>query len=196
MRIDRTNFQLRSLHGMISPVAEASLVAVVPAQKPQSPLADILDEPWVNSWQWPVDFVVTSIIGCFMGVLAFPFVKFVYDLPLWWLKRTGPAGFPDHASALGFGAGSSTWILICWAIGTCVGLLKAIVGLDAYASFITEVKSQHVEPWKSTKVFVCCGASLCCSVSMGPEAGLGAMGSAIGHVLAHGINRFVSHNPW
>merc|ERR1740129_1064721 len=87
------------------------------------------------------------------------------------------------SSLLAFRAGAPAWIWICAAGGAVVGLLKAIVRLDEYPSFITELKHQQVDSLQSVKVIVCCVATLCAGASLGLEAGLGAAGAVLGQEL-------------
>eukprot|EP00438_Fugacium_kawagutii_P009847 Skav209414 [mRNA] locus=scaffold1411:71044:73817:+ [translate_table: standard] len=66
-----------------------------------------------------------------------------------------PAGFVEENLELSgttfFLRGGETWILLCWAFCTAVGVLKVLVGLDKFPSFIDELKHQHVDPLVNLK---------------------------------------------
>eukprot|EP00931_Biecheleriopsis_adriatica_P105967 TRINITY_DN80485_c0_g1_i1.p1 TRINITY_DN80485_c0_g1~~TRINITY_DN80485_c0_g1_i1.p1 ORF type:complete len:501 (-),score=79.56 TRINITY_DN80485_c0_g1_i1:5-1477(-) len=151
-------------------------------------LKDVMDIAWVSRYSW-FDLLVVTAIGCIMGGVAFPYGEAVDLVPDLWLEATGPEGLVSKAENIGFCRGSPWWILISWGCCTLVGLLKAVLQLDAYPSFITELKHQHVDVGVSAKVVVCCIASLCAGATLGLEAGLGAIGAALGVLTARGVER-------
>jgi len=158
-------------------------------EAPDNPFKDVLDAPYANEKTTPLDFIMVSLMGCLLGALAIPYIWCTEKIPLWWMQKAGDGHYPDAKESLEFQAGSVWWILICWGGCTGFGVLKVILGLDAYPSFITEVKHQENDPVQSVKVFICCIASLCAGATLGPEAGLGSIGGAIGHTLAAIVNK-------
>jgi len=132
-----------------------------------------------------------------MGFLSIPYMWVVDEVSDWWLRRLGPEGFMEDPATLDFLAGSPWWILVTWLGCTAVGVMKVIIGLDKYPSFITELKHQSVDPRQSLKVTVTCMASLCAGAVMGPEAGLGGLGAAMGYVCSILVGRsgLVSRSP-
>lgn len=157
----------------------------------------LLGRPWADNFEFYLDFVAISLVGAVMGFASIPYMWVVDEVSDWWLKKLGPADFMEKASTLDFMAGSPWWILVCWLGCTGVGILKAVIGLDQYPSFITELKHQAVDPWQSAKICLTCMASLCAGAVLGPEAGLGGTGSAFGYIACILVNRsgLVSQDP-
>eukprot|EP00929_Paragymnodinium_shiwhaense_P074836 TRINITY_DN38293_c0_g1_i1.p1 TRINITY_DN38293_c0_g1~~TRINITY_DN38293_c0_g1_i1.p1 ORF type:complete len:511 (+),score=104.98 TRINITY_DN38293_c0_g1_i1:82-1614(+) len=158
--------------------------------KESGPFKDILDTPWANNVEFPIDVVAVCALGCAMGLLAVPYILAVEKIPVWWIKKTSGKEFPEDFDSLQFAAGSPTWILVCWLGSTAVGVVKVLLRLDAYPSFITELKHQAADPWQAAKVVVCCILSLCAGATLGPEAGLGSAGAAVGHIVSGFCTRF------
>lgn len=155
-------------------------------------MKELLDRPYIDR-HVGLDFFVMIIMGVVLGLLSIPYCAGVEDIPKLWLKAFGPAGFIDAdleiSGHLGVGQGAPVWILLCWGFCTAVGILKAVMKLDKYPSFIDELKHQHVDPMVNLKVVICCIASLGAGAVMGLEAGLGSVGAAFGFLLWKGVEK-------
>eukprot|EP00435_Cladocopium_sp_Y103_P019754 s696_g4.t2 len=149
-------------------------------------MKELLDRPYINK-HTGLDFLVMCFMGAILGLLSIPYCAGVEDIPKFWLRRFGPAGFVEEnlelSSQIFFRRGGASWILFCWGFCTAVGVLKVLVKLDKFPSFIDELKHQHVDPLVNLKVVVCCIASLSAGAVMGLEAGLGSVGAALGFLL-------------
>ncbi|CAJ1364571.1 unnamed protein product [Effrenium voratum] len=151
-------------------------------------MKDILDVPYITR-QTGVDFLAMCFLGVVLGLLSIPYCAGVSSVPFAWLEYFGPAGLIEESENLHFLAGSRTWILLCWGFCTVAGILKALLKLDTYPSFIEELKHQHVDPWVSFKVVACCIVSLSAGAVMGLEAGLGSLGGVLGMWLGKAMER-------
>ena len=153
---------------------------------------DLPVEPAFASPCLPMDFwqdlVTMLIVGAFLGAFGVGYIRIVTDFPEVWTTTHGVPDFPSPQS-LQFASGKPWWIGVGAACGLAVGLAKVILGLDDAPSFIEEIKSQHVDPLTSFKVTFCALLSLMGGVSLGPEAGLGAFGGAIGQLVATKVRR-------
>mmetsp|Transcript_43779 Transcript_43779/g.93721 ORF Transcript_43779/g.93721 Transcript_43779/m.93721 type:complete len:508 (+) Transcript_43779:125-1648(+) len=145
-------------------------------------LKDLLDPPWADSPVFLLDLFFVLFLGVVMGLLSKPYSWIADEPELSWFTKTGPDKFLKDPATMQFCSGAPIWIPLCAAGGLAVGILKVMVGLDAYPSFITELKHMHVDPRVSWKVLVCCIASLATGATLGLEAGLGATGSALGYL--------------
>lgn len=177
---------------MMAPTQSRAIAAPLNADPPTEPngqapnaIKEIMDPPFVRGPAWFWDLFLVSLLGALMGALSMPYMLLVDGIPDLWLKRASNSGdFPDGAASYGFCGGSPLWIAICAVAFTAVGLLKLAMGLDEYPSFLTEMKHQDVHTKISAKICVCCVASLCAGATLGPEAGLGASGAALGQLFA------------
>jgi len=151
--------------------------------------ADLLEVPWADRRTFFVDLAATTTIGCVMGALSYPYSLVTDKVHEWWLEKTGPPDLWEDVANMCFRGGSTQWVLVAWLCCTAVGVLKALMRLEKYPSFITECKRQHVDPWLSAKVLVGCIASLCAGGTLGLEAGLGTTGAAVGHLSAAALVR-------
>lgn len=149
-------------------------------------MKELLDRPYINK-HTGFDFLVMCVMGAILGLLSIPYCAGVEDIPKFWLRYFGPEGFVEEnlelSSQTFFRRGATSWILFCWGFCTAVGVLKVLVKLDKFPSFIDELKHQHVDPMVNLKVVICCIASLSAGAVMGLEAGLGSVGAALGFLL-------------
>ncbi|GAX81521.1 hypothetical protein CEUSTIGMA_g8949.t1 [Chlamydomonas eustigma] len=158
------------------PIKEPGLPIEAPFAAPLLPVA---------FWQ---DLFTLLLIGGALGAFGVGYIKTITDFPLLWTTTYGIDNFPEPKT-LGFACGEPWWIGVGAACGLMVGLTKAALQLDEFPSFIEEVRSGHVEPLTSVKVTVCALLSLMGGASLGPEAGLGAFGGAVGQVVATRVRK-------
>lgn len=169
--------------------------------KPVNPLFAQMEKPWANDKPFLVDFICLCVLAAIVGLASVGYEYVVQTLLEKWLTASGgltePDKYPNYYMEPGHELGSWTWIPICWAGGTFVGLLKFAVGLDEFDSFLVEIRAQHCEPVASFKTTICCMASLLSGACLGPEAGLASAGGGLGTLFARATERLggVFANP-
>lgn len=136
--------------------------------------------PPFTFWQ---DAVLLALLGAALGAFGWGYLKAASEATDLWLSADGNSAFPDPAS-LQFGAGRAWWVGICGGAGLAVGLAKVALGLDAVPSFVTELRTMHVDLVPAAKTAVVTLLGLLGGVPMGPEAGLGAAAGVAGVLLA------------
>eukprot|EP00930_Biecheleria_cincta_P084833 TRINITY_DN74268_c0_g1_i1.p1 TRINITY_DN74268_c0_g1~~TRINITY_DN74268_c0_g1_i1.p1 ORF type:complete len:512 (+),score=64.36 TRINITY_DN74268_c0_g1_i1:60-1595(+) len=154
-----------------------------------NPLLAEMEAPWANDRFFFVDLLGLTIIAAMSGIFSYGYNYVVGDLLEKWLSYTGDREYPKDKGSVQLLGGAWQWILIVWGGCTFVGILKAIVGLDKYPSFLVEIRAQHADPKSSFKVLVCCMLSLLSGAALGPEAGLAAACGAFGTLMALAISR-------
>mmetsp|Transcript_10236 Transcript_10236/g.31560 ORF Transcript_10236/g.31560 Transcript_10236/m.31560 type:complete len:456 (+) Transcript_10236:956-2323(+) len=147
-----------------------------------------MEEPWVMSRTFAVDAAALAIIACATAGISYVYMKIVNDVTENWLEAAGSPGFPRSPESIKLMNGAPLWVPLCWAGGTFVGLLKALLNLDQPPSFLEDLLKQEVEPWMAAKTVLCCVPSLVSGAAMGPEAGLAAVGGALGTLLSRAVS--------
>lgn len=147
-------------------------------------LLAIMEAPWANSRTFFADAILLIVVSCVMGVLSCAYMRVVGDATEYWLSRASQYEYPTDPRSFQNLKGPILWLPLCWAGGTVVGILKVVVGLDTYPSFLEDLLHREVDPKTALKVMLCCVASLLTGAAMGPEAGLGAAGGALGSIFA------------
>lgn len=128
-------------------------------------------------------------VGGLCGLACVGYIMGIEQVPLLW-SQVGNQGFPDSALSLTYLSGKLWWIGMGAATGLLVGTIKATTHMDTYPSFIVELREREVDPWMSVRVVTLCIISVFGGATVGPEAGLGAMGSLIGQTSARLLQRF------
>eukprot|EP00697_Spironema_sp_BW2_P001427 gnl/Spiro4/118_TR65_c0_g1_i1.p1 gnl/Spiro4/118_TR65_c0_g1~~gnl/Spiro4/118_TR65_c0_g1_i1.p1 ORF type:complete len:552 (-),score=112.87 gnl/Spiro4/118_TR65_c0_g1_i1:171-1796(-) len=118
-------------------------------------------------------FLLACVLGPLMGVLSALYLTCTDWLPRKWL------GSFDFGQGV-FGAGEWWWVGVTAGTGLVVGVGKVVLRFDYAAGFFTELRTQHVDFVRASKVFVLSIISLAGGASLGPEWGLGCLGGSIG----------------
>eukprot|EP00931_Biecheleriopsis_adriatica_P045748 TRINITY_DN26205_c0_g1_i1.p1 TRINITY_DN26205_c0_g1~~TRINITY_DN26205_c0_g1_i1.p1 ORF type:complete len:502 (-),score=90.06 TRINITY_DN26205_c0_g1_i1:105-1610(-) len=155
-----------------------------------NPIFAEMETPWANSKVFVMDAVCLIIISVFAGCLALGYGYVVGDMLNDWLTSVGGKPYPD--AFMSGELGCWQWILCIWGGCTVVGVMKAVLGLDQFDSFLVEIRNQHCESVKACKTFVCCVASLYSGAVLGPEAGLAAACGGFANALAAGVSKLGS----
>lgn len=117
-----------------------------------------------------------------MGLLCVGYIKAIKQVPEIWASYDNP-GFPNDPATLTWVAGRPWWIGLGAGTGLVVGVLKAAMSLDEWTSFEAVLEARHVNFRMGVQVFVLCLIGIMGGETMGPEAGLGSIGSVIGQLV-------------
>jgi len=138
-----------------------------------------------------VDAVCLSVIASLVGAASEGYTWITGDLLEKWLSASGSREYPQDLGCIEMFGGAPAWIFLCWAGCTAVGFMKVAFGLDAFPSFIIQIRSQHVDPKEAWKVCICCMGSLLSGCAMGPEAGLASAGGGFGTLVAAAVAKYL-----
>eukprot|EP00122_Pirum_gemmata_P020925 Pgem_evm1s19527 len=131
------------------------------------------------------DNLINVLMAALIGGFGIVYMNLVMAVPLQWYQADGNGSFPDDPNSLKFCSGRWWWILVGAGTGLLVGTTRVIFNiLDPLPTFIDEIRHQKQDPILGIKIMTCCCFSLLGGAGMGPEAGLGAIGGAVGHVFA------------
>ncbi|CAE8588702.1 unnamed protein product [Polarella glacialis] len=154
-----------------------------------NPILAGMEAPWANDRFFLADSAGLALLATLIGYGSYWYNYVIGDMLEDWLSRTGERKYPSDIESLHLMGGAPLWIPLVWAGCTAVGVMKVLLRLDQYPSFLTEIRAEHADPKESAKVVVCCLASLYSGAALGPEAGLASGGGGLGTVLAELISK-------
>ena len=134
-----------------------------------------------------VDSAILVFMGAFIGVVNLGYKYAITKAPMAYLTADNP-GYPSEN--VGFAQGQLWWIGIGAGCGLVNGLVKLVLRLEKHVGFMAAIQMQQSDPLEAVKVVICAIISLVGGSSIGPEAGLAAIGGGISSFLYTRVLRF------
>lgn len=119
--------------------------------------------------------------GAVLGLCALVFMNAVSYFPSLWQGKD----YMKDATKVCYMCGEPWWIAVSAAGGLLVGLIRVRYLPEKPAGFLEEAMTQHVDVKEAPFILLLTTISLSAGASVGPEAGLGSLGGALGVGWAH-----------
>lgn len=127
-----------------------------------------------------IDSGIIILLGGFIGIVNLGYKYAIVKAPMKYLT----AGNPDYPNSnVGFAQGELWWIGLGAGTGLVNGAVKVLLKLEKHVGFMGAIQMQNSDPLESVKVVICTIISLVGGSSIGPEAGLSAIGGGIASFL-------------
>ena len=142
-----------------------------------------------------LDSGIIILIGAFIGIVNLGYKYAILKAPMKYLT----VGNPNYPNAgVGFAQGELWWIGLGAGTGFVNGLAKVLLRLEKHIGFMGAIQMQESNPLDALKVVICTIISLVGGSSIGPEAGLAAIGGGIGsffntYVLKFDVDTTMRH---
>lgn len=130
------------------------------------------------------------LIGAIIGLINLGYKYCITAAPKAYLTTGNNANYPNDPSTVDFATGKVWWIGLGAATGLINGVLKVFLNLGHHPGFMAALQMQRSDPVESFKVVICTLVSLIGGSSVGPEAGLAAIGGGIGSFLSERVFQF------
>ncbi len=142
-----------------------------------------------------VDSGLIILMGAFIGIVNLGYKYAILKAPMKYLTAGNP-NYPN--SGVGFAQGELWWIGLGAGTGLVNGLAKVLLRLESHMGFMGAIQMQESNPLEGVKVVICTIISLVGGSSIGPEAGLAAIGGGIAsffndYVLKFSVDRAIRH---
>jgi len=142
-----------------------------------------------------VDSGLIILMGAFIGIVNLGYKYAILKAPMKYLTAGNP-NYPN--SGVGFAQGELWWIGLGAGTGLVNGLAKVLLRLESHMGFMGAIQMQESNPLEGVKVVICTIISLVGGSSIGPEAGLAAIGGGIAsffndYVLKFSVDRVIRH---
>ncbi|KNC86375.1 hypothetical protein SARC_01471 [Sphaeroforma arctica JP610] len=132
-----------------------------------------------------IDASVVFLFSIVIALFGVVYMNLVMAFPLWWYQQDGNEDFAVDPTTMQLLQGRWWWILVGTLTGLTVGTLRVLLKQTGpIPSFVQEVQTQHADPVSGIKTCLLACISLMGGASVGPEAGLGAFGGVMGHLVA------------
>lgn len=125
--------------------------------------------------------VWSALAGAFLGLCALGFMNAVSYFPSLWQGED----YMMDATKVCYMCGKPWWIGVSASFGLLIGLIRVRFLPGKPAGFLQEAMTQHVDIKEAPWILVLTTLSLSAGASVGPEAGLGSLGGALGIGWAH-----------
>lgn len=166
---------------------------------PESPKGGPEFPPWVinpyfatlkqpNAF-W-VDSLILILMGGLIGLANLGYKYAITSAPRAYLTIGDDNDYPNSKATVGFATGRLWWIGLGAATGFINAVAKIILKLGNHVGFMGAIQMQKSDPVESLKVVICTIISLVGGSSIGPEAGLAAIGGGIASFLYTRVLRF------
>lgn len=142
-----------------------------------------------------LDSGLIILLGAFIGIVNLGYKYAILKAPMKYLT-VGNSDYPN--SNVGFAQGELWWIGLGAGTGLVNGLAKVLLRLENHIGFMGSIQMQDSNPLESLKVVICTIISLVGGSSIGPEAGLAAIGGGIAsfyhsYILKFDLNKAIRH---
>lgn len=142
-----------------------------------------------------LDSGLIILMGAFIGIVNLGYKYAILKAPMKYLTVGNP-NYPN--SGVGFAQGELWWIGLGAGTGLVNGLAKVILRLESHIGFMGAIQMQECHPLEAVKIVICTIISLIGGSSIGPEAGLSAIGGGIAsffndYILKFHLDRLIRH---
>lgn len=137
-----------------------------------------------------IDSFILILMGGLIGLVNLGYKYAITSAPQAYLTIGDDNDYPNSKATVGFATGRLWWIGLGAGTGFVNAVAKIVLKLGNHVGFMGAIQMQKSDPVESLKVVICTIISLVGGSSIGPEAGLAAIGGGIASFLYTRVLKF------
>ncbi|KAG5180678.1 hypothetical protein JKP88DRAFT_323381 [Tribonema minus] len=159
--------------------APAEVAAPETEKEDGADISAVLGPPYSRDLELWKQLCYALLFGVILSFIGLAFLNIIEETPKQWMGSSY-----DSYTAVGFMDGKWWWLGVTTGCATVVGCLRAAFMMEDPPGFVHEIKTQQADYRRAPLVILTSAISLAGGASLGPEAGMGAVGGAVGAFIS------------